>query len=249
MYWPELTTTFRFANHDPHITAFQDPGGRIDVIWDTYRRSVLPMALQANGLEALHASAVVVSSGVVAFCAVSETGKSTLAFGLRRKGFPQWADDGVVFHGGGAAMTTLPLPFEVRLRPESRDMFGDNAPCSTRFQHNGPGEQIHVAPAGLSAICLLRRVNAGSFISPARIRRVAPAEAFPAVLTHAHVFDPFDLSRREQMIGTYLDLVARVPVFDVAFAPVRDGLDGLLDVIAEALRFEVPAPAASVCAS
>lgn len=207
------------------------------------------MALQANGLEALHASSVLVSSGVVAFCAASETGKSTLAFGLRRKGFPQWSDDGVVFHRDDAAMTTLPLPFEVRLRSESRDMFGESAPCFTRYEHNGPGEQIHVAPAALSAICLLRRVDAGSLSAPARIRRVAPAEAFPGVLAHAHVFDPFDMPRREQMIRTYLDLVARVAVYDVAFAPVRESLDSLLNAIADSLRSDMPASTAPVCAS
>jgi hypothetical protein len=206
------------------------------------------MALQARGLEALHASAVVVPSGLAAFCATSETGKSTVAFGLRRRGFPQWSDDAVVFRTDDAAATAIPLPFEVRLRPGAHEIFGGQLPSSTRFAGNGPGEQIHVAPAPLSAIYLLSRVDAASLGAPARIRPLPPAAAFPAVLMHAHVFDPFDQARREQMLRTYLDLIERVPVFDVMFAPVRENFNGLLDAIAEALGFPLPVTDIPLCA-
>ena len=87
MAWPDLAT-YGFASGDPFITAYAVHGAPIDVIWDVYRRSVVPMALQAFGWEALHASAIVTDRGIVGFCAISETGKSTVAFGLRRRGFP-----------------------------------------------------------------------------------------------------------------------------------------------------------------
>src|SRR5690349_23702252 len=57
MFWPYLAN-FRFDLQDGFITAFPEPGAPVDVIWDTYRRSVLPMALQVGGFEALHASAI-----------------------------------------------------------------------------------------------------------------------------------------------------------------------------------------------
>jgi hypothetical protein len=246
MYWPDLAT-FGFASRDSYITAFPEPRGSTSAIWDIYRRTVLPMALQANGFEALHASAVVAPSGLVAFCATSETGKSTIAFGLHRRGFPQWSDDGVVFRTDGAVATAEPLPFEVRLRAASRDIFGANAPVSTRFQNNGPGDQVHTEPAPLSAICLLSRVDGASFTGPARIRRVGPAAAFPAVLTHAHTFNPFDAVRRERMLRAYLDLLAGVSVFSVEFAPIGESFDSLLDAVADAVGLGEPVPELSSC--
>jgi hypothetical protein len=237
MAWPYLAT-YRFRSADPFITAFLEPNAPMDVVWDTYRRSVLPMALQATGLEALHASAVVSRSRVIAFCAVSETGKSTVAFGLRRRGFPQWSDDAVVFQADPEGATALPLPFEVRLRSQSREMFGHEAPAFTHFEDDGPGEQVHTDPAPLGAICLLSRADRLGSGDATDIRALDRASAFPALLTHAHVFNPFDEGRRRRMLQTYLDLVATVPVYEVAFAAGADRLSTVLDEVATALQFE-----------
>jgi hypothetical protein len=75
------------------VHVFAEPSARPESVLDTFRRMVLPLALQAQGEEVLHASAVRMLQGVVALCAVSETGKSTLAYALSRRGFPLWADD------------------------------------------------------------------------------------------------------------------------------------------------------------
>jgi hypothetical protein len=229
MHWTCLAL-YRFSRDSDEIVAFPEPTGPAAVIWDTYRRSVLPMALQARGLEAFHASAVVSHAGIVAFCATSETGKSTVAYGLRRRGIPQWADDAVVFQGDGRHITTMPLPFEVRLREESQKLFGDWAPRSAGFSTDGPGEQIHFEPARIAAICLLSRIEPEP-ADVARIRRITPAEAFHTLLLHAHVFDPKDAARRQRTLHSYLNLVGAVPVYEVAFAPVAEQLDSLLGAI------------------
>ena len=65
MHWPGLCT-YRFASDDPHITAFPEAGASRVVVYDVYRRSVLPMALQALGSEALHASAIEADGRVIA---------------------------------------------------------------------------------------------------------------------------------------------------------------------------------------
>ena len=57
MIWPRLAA-YRFRWPDASfITAYPDADAPIATVWDTYRRSVLPMAMQAAGWEALHASA------------------------------------------------------------------------------------------------------------------------------------------------------------------------------------------------
>src|SRR5581483_4905194 len=105
MHWPALAA-FRFGDGDPFITAFPDRGASRAVIEDVYRRGVLPMAIQALGREALHASGVLTDAGVIAFAARSHTGKSTFAYALSRRGFPQWADDGVVVDVEEGRVTT-----------------------------------------------------------------------------------------------------------------------------------------------
>lgn len=238
MAWPHLAI-YQFSSGTPHITAYPAPGAPIDVIWDVYRRSVTPMALQVLGWEALHASAIVTNRGVVAFCAVSETGKSTVAFALRRRGFPQWSDDGLVFRTEGG-VTAVPLPFEARLRPESREMFSDHEQ-GPGYEGNSPGEQQFTEPLPVAAICLLKRVS-GEPDDPPLVKPVAAAEAFPQLLVHAHEFDPYDPDRRARMMQTYLDLAANVPVFEVAFVPNRARLDSVLDAIVHHLSLRVPEP-------
>src|SRR5437868_7089772 len=81
-----------------------------------YRRAVLPMALQAHGQEVIHASAVITEDGVVAFCGRSQTGKSTVAYGLHRRGYRVWADDTLVFDASAEFVQVIPYPHRLRIR-------------------------------------------------------------------------------------------------------------------------------------
>jgi hypothetical protein len=64
---------------------------------------------------------------------------------------------------------------------------------------------------------------------------VQEAEAFPAVLTHAHAFDPFDVDRRKRMMEAYLAAVASVPVYEIWFSADPARFSVLLDSIEETL--------------
>ena len=95
MHLPRVAT-FRFDDSSSEVTAFAEPSCSGEALRDTFQRCVLPMALQARGLEALHASGVCIPRGVAALCALADTGKSTLAYGLAMRGRALWADDAVV---------------------------------------------------------------------------------------------------------------------------------------------------------
>lgn len=100
-----------------------DPGASRSTVLDSFYRTVVPLALQAGGLEVLHSSAVRLPTGVLALCALSETGKSTLAYALHRRGHPLVADDAVVLDVDDAAATITPVPFAMRLREASAKHF------------------------------------------------------------------------------------------------------------------------------
>ena len=247
MAWPYLAT-YRFSADSPFIDVYPESAAPVDVIWDTYRRSVLPMAMQVLGWEALHASAVVSQHGIVAFCASSETGKSTVAYGLRQRGFAQWSDDAVVFQTERTSACAVPLPFQVRLRPASHYIFGRRYASPSTRQENTAGEQIHTEPLPLATICLLRRAAAGVSVGP-EVGDTAPASAYRMILAHAHEFNPFDVERRQRMLAAYLDLVASVRICEITFAPVAADFDRLLDAITDRLDLQPSTPSRVSCLS
>jgi hypothetical protein len=220
MRFPGLAT-YGFRPGAAEVTAVPEADASRATVVEAFERSVLPMALQAEGREALHASGVATDRGVVALAALSETGKSTIAYALVERGHIPWADDAVLFEPSpdGAGMDAVRLPFRIRLRP-----------ASERFFANGGGLVEHgadeAARVPLAAVCLLERGE-----GDVRVEQVAPAEAFPAVLTHAYCFDDEDPERRRLMVERYLELVARVPVLRVRFAAGLHNLPAILDAI------------------
>jgi hypothetical protein len=229
MHWPRLGT-YSFGGTEAAVTAYPLPGASQETIVDVFNRSVQPMALHARGDEALHASAILVDAGVVAFAARSNTGKSTLAYGLSRRGYAQWADDAVMLRRAGDVVASVPLTFNVRLRQGSAPLFDDaqleHRTSSTQLVETGSVDRFKP----LAAICLLER-RRGGLEGGAVVRQLTPAEAFPAVLTHALLFDPYDAERRRQMMEAYLNLAASVPVYEVTFTASPAYFPDLLDAI------------------
>ena len=227
MHWPYLAA-YRFAPGDPSITAYPAANAPLDVLEDTYRRSVVPMALQALGYEALHASASLMPSGVVGFFAASETGKSTFAYGMSQRGFPQWGDDSLLFEPAVRPFVSRRLPFDIRLRPRSSAFF-DAAP---------PGEDqppiVLPESAPVAALCLLTRADRPA-TSPVAVCRLDPVRAFSWLIAHAHCFNPHDEPRRATMLRHYLDMTALVPVYEITFLASLDVLQAVLDGIVDAL--------------
>jgi hypothetical protein len=215
---------FSFARDDGDITALPEPNADPDLVEDAYRRMVMPLALQARGHEVLHASAVRTEAGVVALCAVSGTGKSTIACALSRRGHLLWADDAVCFDASDAAVEARPLPFTLRLRPASAALFADE-PATGELR--SPVERERLA-----RVFVLARGETGS----PRIERLAAADAFREVLTHGYCFSMHDKARNEAMVRNYLELVDRVPAYRVTFSEGLDRLDETLDVIEGALE-------------
>jgi hypothetical protein len=94
MHLPGVAS-YRLHPGGGEVTAIPDPTAGSQRVASDYERTVLPMALQFAGREVLHASGILAPQGAVAFCAVSMTGKSTLAHEFSLRGYSLWADDAV----------------------------------------------------------------------------------------------------------------------------------------------------------
>ena len=235
--------SFRFTSRADEVTAIAQPAALTDVIVDVYRRSVLPMALQALGQEVLHASAVLTPAGVVALCAESGTGKSTTAFGLGLRGHALWADDAVAFEVAERSILALPLPFEMRLLAEAASFFDHHRVAAVPASGREIAERPRSGPAPLAALCVLKRTPGGPEGRGLEVVRRSAVGAFLAVLPHAYCFSLHDLDRKRRMMEQYLDLTARVPVFEVRFQAGLDALEAVLDGIEREVIGAVAAPA------
>lgn len=196
-------------------------------ILDTYHHCVLPLILPALGTEVLHASAVTGTEGVAAFCGESGTGKSTIAVGLARRGYAIWADDAVAVDTASPQPTAIPLPFAVRLRPNSARFF-DGARDRGGSATAAP---VNTEPAPLAVLCVLRRMPEAA--APVAVERLDAASACQATLAHSYCFSVKDLARKRRTIRNYLTITARVPAYEIRFRPGLERLPVILDTIEE----------------
>lgn len=230
--WPGLAA-FRFSPDLPVVTAFPDGNGSEVSVRDIFYRFVLPVALQARGFEALHASAVLRGQSAIVFCAQTEVGKSTISFALAARGCRQLADDSVVLDLGESGVSLIPLPFRPDVKPLPGVVTPDAVPATASRSGVWHHPEADAAPIPLGAIFVLDRLPAGA--GPAvKLRRLDPVQAYTAVLAHAHCYDVTSRESRRRLLMRYLDLVEAVPVLKVEFRPGFDTLPEVLDEIVRA---------------
>lgn len=218
--------SFRFDERGDVVTALRHPAIDSEALSRLYAHSILPMVLPALGTEVLHASAVRTPRGVAVFCGSTGTGKSTLAVGLARRGYPQWADDAVALDLSGPSTRVIPLPFEVRLRPPAAEFFESGRQNGSSVGRGTLLAAPSEAPVPLASLAILSRTPVPRSLA---VERLPPARALTALLPHAYCFalDQPDLKRR--MVEQYLELTRRVPVLVVRFAPGLEALPTVLD--------------------
>ena len=214
LHWVVIpgAATFCFDHRGEETLAVSQPGVERQVVQEVYDRHVLPVALQALGCEALHASGVRSRHGVLALCGPSGVGKSTLAFALGRQGHPIWADDSVVFEPCRGRALAVPIPFRLRLRPPVASFFSLAAGAASG------GRMPSGESPPLAAVFLLERFTASPGACPLELRRLSGADAFVGTLRHVNCFSSKDRERTRRLIGNYLDLAASVPLFTLRFA-------------------------------
>jgi hypothetical protein len=228
-HWVDVPGVARFGVNRPSnaVEAIAYPSAAPEEIDEVYNDSVLPLVVHVHGVEALHASAVLSPQGVVAFCAGSGTGKSTIARGLSERGYPLWADDAVAVEVSGPVVNVISLPFKARLRPDAASFFAQRRVTG----RNGLGSSDPVEGAvPLAAICVLRRepeLMDGALV----IETLRASSAFLALLEHAYCFSLLDADRKRRMIEHYLVVSARVRILEIRFAAGLEHLSSMLDRI------------------
>ena len=228
-HWVDVPGVARFGVNRPSdaVEAIAYPSAAPEEINEVYNDSVLPLVVHVHGVEALHASAVLSPQGVVAFCAGSGTGKSTIARGLSERGYQLCADDAVAVEVSGPVVNATLLPFRARLRPDAASFFAQGRLAG----RNGRGSSDPVdGSVPLAAICVLRR-DPGLMDGALVVGKLRASAAFPAMLEHAYCFSLLDAERKRRMIENYLVVSARIRILEIRFAAGLEHLSAMLDRI------------------
>jgi hypothetical protein len=221
---------FRFRTDDCDVEAYPEPGVSSGLVLDAFHRVALPMIIQARNDEVLHASAVRNAAGVHVFCGASCSGKSTIAHALGSRGLEVWADDAVPFTVSEDAITALPLAFALRLREDAAAHFGaaHAAPSVNGKVSIARTAQRESAP--VASVWLLQRDRAS------RIERLGAGSALPAVLFHSFYFTLEEDSLRRRMAESFLELVARVPIYRLTVPSALEELANMVDAVEGVIR-------------
>jgi hypothetical protein len=236
MHVPGIAS-FRFGACGEEADVVLEPGTPSPsraVLEDTYLRAILPMALHAHGDEVVHASAVMMGDGVVAFCGRSRTGKSTVALGLHRRGYRVWADDTLVLGASVDIPHVVPYPHRLRIRAEAAVYFEVDEMKRRDTSSWTTPEQAQDEPSPLACVFLLDRDPLVR--TSVETVRLAPAQALAGLVEHAYWFRLDDAGRRQQMIRRYFGLATQVPVFRMRFRAELDQLPEMLDQVESAVR-------------
>jgi hypothetical protein len=208
-------------------------------------RGVLPRILHLRGTTCLHASAVAIAGGVVAFCGPSGTGKSTLAAAMACRGFPLVSDDVLPLRlnpapNGVEALPGLP---ELRLCRDTVERIGIagqvTPPLQGQFKAHWQPRRAPAAPLPLLGIYLLEPTMHGASDLPAALLPVSQPEALISLISNSywvHASETRALGKDMLCLGAVLRSVA---VERLSFEFSEGGLAAVEELITPARRMSV----------
>jgi hypothetical protein len=201
-----------------HIAGTWPPPWTLDDAATYLLGPVFALALRLRGVTCLHASAVAIAGGAVAFVGPPGAGKSTLAAAFARRGHAVIADDVLPLREGPGGPWAHPGPARIRLWPESvAALYGapDALPRLTpswdkRFLDlTAPGHQLQDRALPLRAIYVLN--ERGPQPSP-RLVPMSPAAALMALVANTQATHLLDGGRRAEEFRALGRLAATVAV-------------------------------------
>lgn len=207
---------FAFTQGSPVVQVWPERNASPQSVSETFSRAVRPIILQATGWQVLHAGGVVTPKGAIAFCGKKRSGKSTLAFALHRRGFHQVADDALLLRPNEDRVTIGFLPFFRRLR----------SPTADHFRHVAEGMVGEVIASQVGAIPLIAifQLRHRPELAVPTVTRMRGADAYTALLAHAHCFDLNDSVQKRRLVSDYLHIAQCVPVYSLEYAHHFDQL-------------------------
>lgn len=218
--WPGGLSEVSFLERKLRLWPVDRSGSREDVAQFVLDQ-ILPRVLAHEGMLVLHAGAVAVDSGMMAFLGPSGIGKSTLVASLSSAGFRLLGDDVVLVAPsqsdpkGRSLVPSLRLlgdsllalfPHLPKIQPNHRNMNKRRMAVST------DGEETALIPVKAAFVLVDATDNDGI-----DIRRMTPSEACMAVIANSFSLDPTDMPHNHGKLLAAIRFVGQVPFFELAY--------------------------------
>ncbi len=202
----------------------------------------LSFALVKQGLEPLHATAVVVNERAIAFLGDSGFGKSSLAACFMAQGHELLTDDLLLLRAGAGGLRAYPGPPRIKLFPAMAHRFlGDQVagvpmnPETKKLVLPLLPEQKCSEPVLLSSIYVLEHPHESRRKQPVRLSPIGPRQAFIELLKNTYNYLHVATDRLERQFAAASSLANTVRFRRLSHPRVV----GLLPAVRDAILADV----------
>ena len=230
------------------------PAGAIDgVLRRLLVSQVLPWAWSLQGKAVLHAGAVILPEGAVAFTAPSGRGKSTLTGAFGRDGIPVLADDALLLEESGAdELLAFPGYPRLRLLPDSLAHLAPAGGVSVQSRSADSGESergwsdrknevllgaeslpFASQPAPLRVLFFLER---GAPDADIDVTEIAARESYLALLESSFHLDLKDAGAYRDLFERFAKIARVLPARRLSYPTDLARLPEVMDAVREEAR-------------
>jgi hypothetical protein len=165
---------------------------------------ILPLTFKLRGIEALHATAILTSSGVCAFLGPTGSGKSTVAAGFLKAGYPVMSDDCLPVFFRGDEPCAIPAYPGLRLCADAFAAFRENGDVvrpigpHTAKQRWVPARAVDSFPTDAAPLKRIYRLVPGNQapqltgVGAAKLERLTARETLMELVDETFRLDPTD---------------------------------------------------------
>ena len=193
---------------------------------------VMALAAHADGMLALHASAVSIDGHAIAFLGPKQAGKSTIAMALVRGGARLMSDDSLVLRfADDDVVLATPGVQRMRLWDDSASALGAKAvgtPKAKPTLDRLPAERLQASEVPLAA-CYVIRATADQSVDPIERVRLPSARAALACVSFSKLGSLAGGSEAVVLLDRAARLTRATPVYEAAVRRDLGRLDALAD--------------------
>jgi len=180
------------------------------------------------GRLVIHASAVNINEGAVAFMGFNRIGKSTTTMAFNYYGHPLVTDDvlSVEFDENGIPIVFPGFP-RIKLWPESIELFCDELETFPRIHSESKKRSCFIGDFSTD-ILPLKRIYVIEKSEKRGIDKLKPQESLIELLRNSYCANIFKNSEQSTNLAQYADIVKKVPILRLN---VEDSLENIFELV------------------